>query len=568
MSRRRGFLSKGGRSRLTRAWRLCLTESNKGADRIGDGAMILALAAVVALCLFVRLYNLGGQGLHCEELFTIPAATGHHYVYLKDQSALRLDSFPTTRAEYAALLRPEGGKGLGDVTEVLTRNVHMPLYFYLMHYWVGAFGASEWSLRLPSVVFGALAVLMLFFLGRELFGPAVGLTAALLAALMPEQVYFSQEARMYTLLVLLVISTTWLLLRAIGRRPALPRGQSPAPFPTVHAAPLVAYVLLSVAGLYTHYVYVFCFGAQALFVWLEALRARRPPAGRWIAAQALAAAACVPWLLNGAAQKDSSTEMLAWARATPTFTSVVAAVVARLSRLVAVPEVPFGWLTVVAALALLGSGVYALRRDRSRLTLLALWLLVPLAGIVFLDVVLQTRAVGVTRYWMVMTPALYLLMAVGAVKLGASPRLPAAARAVAAAALAAALVAAGFATAAGALRAKPDRYGELANLLDNYTVSERNNEVVITEGTNAIPLALGYYGGKNLRVLRSSYLQERLRGTELRDLIGDADVWLVSSTESNVKAFLEKRGYRLVNRPIRFGHITLYGYAAPARGAE
>ncbi len=172
----------------------------------------LVLLFVFAASLSLRLYKLDSQTLECDELYTIPAATGHQYVYLSSEPNAIQARIPITTHEYKALLQPEPGVGLRSIAGVLKRNVHLPLYFSFMHYWVALFGTSERALRLPSAVFGALATLMIFLLGRELFGPLVGCVSSLLMALSPEQIYFSQQARMYSLLPLLVISSTYALV--------------------------------------------------------------------------------------------------------------------------------------------------------------------------------------------------------------------------------------------------------------------------------------------------------------------------------------------------------------------
>ncbi len=177
--------------------------------------MLAALIFVTGLS--VRLYKLDSQTLECEKFYTLPAATGHQYVYLSREAKAAPITMPSSTDEYRRVLVSESGLGLRPVTAVLKRNVHLPAYFYFMHYWIASFGNTEFALRLPSAFFGALAVMMLCFLGRELSGISVGVLSALLLAFSPEQIYFSQQARMYPLLVLLAISSSYLLLIAARR---------------------------------------------------------------------------------------------------------------------------------------------------------------------------------------------------------------------------------------------------------------------------------------------------------------------------------------------------------------
>ena len=96
-----------------------------------DGKIFLLAAIIFLTALSVRLYKLGGQTLECDELYTIPAATGHQYVYLSHESGAGPGNMPITTADYKQLLMPEARFGLGAVTAVLKRNVHLPAYFYL-----------------------------------------------------------------------------------------------------------------------------------------------------------------------------------------------------------------------------------------------------------------------------------------------------------------------------------------------------------------------------------------------------------------------------------------------------
>lgn len=74
-----------------------------------------------------------------------------------------------------------------------------PLYFLLMHSWL-PWGTSEFWIRLPSAILGALTCLPALVLGKHLLGKKHGWIMGLTLAVAPFHVYYSQEARMYTLL--------------------------------------------------------------------------------------------------------------------------------------------------------------------------------------------------------------------------------------------------------------------------------------------------------------------------------------------------------------------------------
>jgi hypothetical protein len=136
-------------------------------------------------------------------------------------------------------------------------------------------------------------VAVTFFVGRRLFEDAVaGLCAAALVAINPFQIYYAQEARMYAMLALWAMASSWAMLvflqSATGSRKS-------------RFWPLLAYVLTAVAGLYTHYAFPFVLLTQNLFVALWLWNARgRDDVGRrlvsWVFAQIALALLYLPWL--------------------------------------------------------------------------------------------------------------------------------------------------------------------------------------------------------------------------------------------------------------------------------
>jgi hypothetical protein len=78
-------------------------------------------------------------------------------------------------------------------------------------------GVSPLTLRLPSALFGTLAILMVFLLARLLKGPRVAFIAAFLTACSLWELEMSRYARMYTLLQLAYLGTAWAFVRGYVR---------------------------------------------------------------------------------------------------------------------------------------------------------------------------------------------------------------------------------------------------------------------------------------------------------------------------------------------------------------
>ena len=86
-------------------------------------------------------------------------------------------------------------------------NHHLPTYFLLIHAMLLHVGITHAALlaRLPSALFGAASVALVFLAAWRLAGPVAGLAAALILGLSPALVAFSQEARSYTMVMAFIL---------------------------------------------------------------------------------------------------------------------------------------------------------------------------------------------------------------------------------------------------------------------------------------------------------------------------------------------------------------------------
>ncbi len=149
------------------------------------------------------------------------------------------------------------------IIEGTASDIHPPLYYLLLHAWQRAAGTTEFGLRAFSAFAGVLLVAGVAAFGKVIRQSGYGrdgmvVVAALLTAVNPALIYYSQETRMYALLGLLAVLSSWALWQwrgAVGR----------ARWPWA-----AAYVLLAAAGLYTHYFFPAVLAAHNLIVlaWL------------------------------------------------------------------------------------------------------------------------------------------------------------------------------------------------------------------------------------------------------------------------------------------------------------
>jgi hypothetical protein len=215
------------------------------------------MVLILGLGLTVRVYQLARQGLWIDEGYSVTLAG----------------------------LSPAG------IIAGTAADQHPPLYYLLLHGWLSLVGRSEFAVRFLSVAAGLLSLSVLYALGRRLSSARLGLWSALLLALSPIYIQYSQEARMYALLALLGLLSVYTLRRWL-EQPSIGRG--------------TLYVLPTAAALYTHNLAVFLLPFEAMWAIAWAITRRdssgyRPALdsqqlGGWFVCQAAIALLWLPWL--------------------------------------------------------------------------------------------------------------------------------------------------------------------------------------------------------------------------------------------------------------------------------
>lgn len=218
------------------------------ASRRPTYALPWSLAAVLALAALVRCWGLGKESLWLDEATSLIIA--------------RMD--------------------VRSVVAWAAADVHPPLYYLALHFWT-TLGDSEAWIRALSALIGTLTVGVVFALGRELLDERVGLTAAVLLALSPLHVWYSQETRMYVMVTLLSLTSTYLLLLGLRRW---------------QVRYWAGYSLLATLSLYTHYFALFVLLFQGLYALCALLRSGRTRRewSVWFASVLAIALLFAPWV--------------------------------------------------------------------------------------------------------------------------------------------------------------------------------------------------------------------------------------------------------------------------------
>jgi mannosyltransferase len=173
---------------------------------------------------------------------------------------------------------------LHQIPSFLKRDGAPPLFYVLLHVWIGWFGTSDVAVRSLSGVIGVITLPLTWLAGKRLGGRTVAWAALLLVASSPFAVYYDTETRMYALVALLTV----LGFLALDRSLARPR-----------AGNLIAVAAVVGLLLYTQYWALYLIGTLLLWLAWESWRGRP----EWVAGARASLVAVVvgcltflPWL--------------------------------------------------------------------------------------------------------------------------------------------------------------------------------------------------------------------------------------------------------------------------------
>ena len=294
-----------------------------------------------------------------------------------------------------------------DIPGALARDGAPPLYYFLLHFWMKLFGSGDVAVRALSGVFGVASLPLVWLAGRRAGGARTAWAALLLLASSPFAVRYATEARMYSLVMLLVLAGYLALARAL---------EEPSPLRLASVAAISGLLVL------THYWALYLLavvGALLAGAWLFTSAGRA--ARRCFVALAAGALLFVPWLPTFVFQLQHTGTPWVTRPLVPAIISAIASQVAGPARAAADAGVLIRPLLALVFLGLVTLGVFGRPLDRRRIELdlgarpaaraLATVALGTLALAV--AVALLTGTAFTSRYTSVVFPLVVLLGAVG-----------------------------------------------------------------------------------------------------------------------------------------------------------
>jgi uncharacterized membrane protein len=176
-------------------------------------------------------------------------------------------------------------KGMGDMVQRISMTAPElpPLYFGLARLWQQGLGQSVAVIRGFSAILSLLTFPCIYWLCWELWrSPVTGWTAVTLVALSPLHLETAQEARPYTLLILMILSCHAALLRARRSQTRLS---------------WAVYAALIATGLYTHLIFGLVLIVHGLYMGFTERWRWQPQIKAYLTASCLGIAAFLPWVI-------------------------------------------------------------------------------------------------------------------------------------------------------------------------------------------------------------------------------------------------------------------------------
>jgi mannosyltransferase len=142
---------------------------------------------------------------------------------------------------------------VSTIIDVISKGNNPPLYELILHFWIKLFGVSEFSTRLPSLIFSSITVGFIYKIGRNHFNKSVGIIAGLLFILSNYQVLLAHESRVYALVGMLTAISMFHFFEFITK--SKNRNRS-----------LIVVIFSNIFLIYSHYMSFFILIVQLIYV--------------------------------------------------------------------------------------------------------------------------------------------------------------------------------------------------------------------------------------------------------------------------------------------------------------
>ncbi len=218
--------------------------------------LVIASIALLLIAFSLRIFKIGQLDLWRDEAFTVLLAQ----------------------------------KDLPELIKITVNDANAPLLQLILYFWIKLFGASEVSVRLPSLIFSLAGFGYLFLIAKKYFKDIGVASILLLYAVNVTSIFYAREARAYSLLTFLLLGSFYHLTNLKD---------------SFNKKDAILWILTSALSFYSHNLAIFFLTAEALYclntfkglIKRKAKSDRRSAIKNWLITGITLFTLILPWLI-------------------------------------------------------------------------------------------------------------------------------------------------------------------------------------------------------------------------------------------------------------------------------
>ena len=367
--------------------------------------VLLVSLLVIAIIIGVgfRFFQLERKLYWHDEVYTSIRAAGFTRQEI-DQELFQNRIIPALELQKYQRLKP--GSTATETIQSLAQEdpQHPPFYFLMARFWLQHFGSSRTASRSLAALLSLLSLPLMYGLAWEIFASQwVALFATVFIALSPFDILFAQTARQYSLLAVIVIGSSWLLLRAMRLQSGKNWG---------------FYAVAIALGLYTHPFFFLTLIGQGVFIVIHKIFISNTPTTSKFSISVIAALLLYsPWIFVIITNIKQASDTTNWTQISLGFIYLVKLWLLSFTALFI--DLDFGidniwnYLLRLSFFLLIIASIYQIYRHTSPTTCLFILtsICVPFLILALPDIILGGKRSAVSRYLVSCFPGIQLAVA-------------------------------------------------------------------------------------------------------------------------------------------------------------
>lgn len=168
-----------------------------------------------------------------------------------------------------------------EILDIVGRDVHVPLYHIILHFWQGIFDNSIISARYLSLLISIISIPLVYILASKIYNKKIALMTTIVFVLSPFISWYANEARMYSLLLLLAVLNSIFFINIL-------KGSGLMSW--------IGFIITAILGIYTHYFYWLFLLSNALFYIVNYKKFSKKLLLQFISTGIILILSIIPWI--------------------------------------------------------------------------------------------------------------------------------------------------------------------------------------------------------------------------------------------------------------------------------